>query len=319
VKKESPILPPKILPPRPAIQTVRQGSPLKNQITTSPSKSPPSLRPAPPKPTPPIIPSKEPGIPLTDWARTPQVTPSLQLPRHLIPQNQPNMVRPQSTPQLAPSRTGVIIPPSQENGVRPMGSLMLGHKRERSLTLIPLITLSTPSPPETPSSTPSQTSSHALLLNITSPPPPAPSTQTLCLTVPKSISELTLTANLTKDLTLHGSYTFTVTANGRKLSPTIWPDSASRRSGTTDSISVTRVPPPMPTVPSGNVIGDMWKFGVVLGEAGSITSVEAGCTAFLKRDERGLLVRGERSRTGIAAGEDGGELERVVVLILRGR
>jgi hypothetical protein len=75
----------------------------------------------------------------------------------------------------------------------------------------------------------------------------------------------------------------------------------------------------MPTVPSGNVIGDMWKFGVVLGEAGSITSVEAGCTAFLKRDERGLLVRGERSRTGIAAGEDGGELERVVVLILRGR
>lgn len=50
-----------------------------------------------------------------------------------------------------------------------------------------------------------------------------------------------------------------------------------------------------------------------------MTSVEANCTAFLKRDERGLLVRGERSRTGQAAGEDGGELERVVVLVLRGR
>ena len=127
---------------------------------------------------------------------------------------------------------------------------------------------------------------------------------------------------MTKDLTLHGSYTFTVTSNGRKLSPTIWPDSASRRSGTTDSIAVARVPvsvPPTPPTPSGNLIGDTWRFSVVLGEPGSITSVEAGCTAFLKRDERGLLVRGERSRTGIAAGEDGGELERVVVLVLRGR
>jgi hypothetical protein len=65
--------------------------------------------------------------------------------------------------------------------------------------------------------------------------------------------------------------------------------------------------------------GDHWKFTILLGEAGSITSVEAGCTAFLKRDERGLLVRGERSRTGIAAGEDGGEVERVVLLVLRGR
>ena len=65
--------------------------------------------------------------------------------------------------------------------------------------------------------------------------------------------------------------------------------------------------------------GDTWRFTLTLGDPGSVTSIEAGCTAFLKRDERGLLVRGERSRTGQAAGEDGGELERVVILVLRGR
>jgi hypothetical protein len=131
---------------------------------------------------------------------------------------------------------------------------------------------------------------------------------------------------MTKDLTLHGSYTFSVIANGRKVPPSIWPD-ASRRSGTvggvTDSISVLPQHPATPQTPAVGLNakewGDHWRFGISLGEAGSITSVEASCTAFLKRDERGLLVRGERSRTGMAAGEDGGEVERVVLLVLRGR
>src|SRR5271163_3030396 len=48
VKTESPVLAPAALPPRPQSQ-VRSGSPLKNQISLSPSKSPPALRPAPPK------------------------------------------------------------------------------------------------------------------------------------------------------------------------------------------------------------------------------------------------------------------------------
>lgn len=129
-----------------------------------------------------------------------------------------------------------------------------------------------------------------------------------------------MNAYLAKDLTLHGSYTFTVTLNGRKLSPTVWPD-ASRRSGTTDSIAVAPRGSMLPqtALPGADGIGDTWRFTLALGEPGSITSIEAGCTAFLKRDERGLLVRGERSRTGQAAGEDGGELERVVILVLRGR
>ena len=127
-----------------------------------------------------------------------------------------------------------------------------------------------------------------------------------------------------KDLTLHGSYTFTVIANGRKIPPSIWPD-ASRRSGTTDSIAVTSKAAEAASEGGGTATlnekewGDHWRFGISLGEAGSITSVEAACTAFLKRDERGLLVRGEKSRTGMAAGEDGGETERVVLLVLRGR
>ena len=133
---------------------------------------------------------------------------------------------------------------------------------------------------------------------------------------------------MTKDLTLHGSYTFSVVANGRKVPPTEWPD-ASRRSGTvggaTDSISVLPQHPAAPQTTSSGLglnakeWGDHWRFVISLGDAGSITIVEAGCTAFLKRDDRGLLVRGERSRTGMAAGEDGGEVERVVLLVLRGR
>ena len=127
---------------------------------------------------------------------------------------------------------------------------------------------------------------------------------------------------MTKDLALHGSYTFTVTSNGRKVAPQIWPD-ASRRSGTvtTDSIAVVPRGTPIAPVasPGSGAVGDQWRFTIPLGDMGSITSIEANCTAFLKRDERGLLVRGERSRTGQAAGEDGGELERVVIIVLRGR
>jgi hypothetical protein len=340
LKKESPILPPQTLPPRPSLppqpqQQVRQGSPLKNQIIASPSKSPPSLRPAPPKSAPPLAANKDTGIPLTDWARTPQVPP-------LLPANnsrtmgiqgsnlRPSVSTPVSTPQVTPSRTAVITPAtSQENGVRqPLHNIMLNSKRERSLTLIPLITLSTPTQLASPAASSTSTSSSpqpastGLLLSITSPPPPSPSTQTICLTVSKDTPELILNAYLTKDLTLHGSYTFTVSSNGRKLAPSIWPD-ASRRSGTTDSIAVaprgTPLPTPTTNSTSAGILGDTWRFGLVLGEPGSITTIEAGCTAFLKRDERGLLVRGERSRTGQAAGEDGGELERVVILVLRGR
>ena len=325
LKKESPVTAPQ-LPPRPQ-QQIRQGSPLKNQITASPSKSPPSLRPAPPKSVPSVAPSKEVGIPLTDWARTPPLAPASNSSRTMVTQG--SNLRPlPSTPQLAPpaTRTGTVIPPSQENGVRqPLHNLMINTKRERNLTLIPLITLSTPpqltSPTVSSTSTTSspQPSSTSLLLSITSTPPPAPSTQTICLTVSKDTPELVLNAYLAKDLTLHGSYTFTVSANGRKVSPSIWPD-ASRRSGTTDSIAVAPRGTSLPTPPaSTGALGDAWRFNVVLGEPGSITSIEAGCTAFLKRDERGLLVRGERSRTGQAAGEDGGELERVVILVLRGR
>ena len=220
-----------------------------------------------------------------------------------------------------PVRTGVVVP--QPNGTGPPGqNLMYGVKKERNLTLIPLVTITTAPVPEpvttSPTSTP-QSTYPGILLSITSPPPPAQSTQTLCLTVPRDIDNLTLSAHLTKDLTLHGSYTFTVTANGRRLSPTVFPD-ASRRSGTIDSIAV--LPPrqsPTPPATLGSGTGDMWKFTIALGEKGSVTTIDASCTAFLKRDERGLLVRGERSRTGQAAGEDGGELERVVVLVLRGR
>lgn len=324
LKKESPILPPQSLPPRP--QQVRQGSPLKNQITASPSKSPPSLRPAPPKSVPPLAPNKDIGIPLTDWARTPQVPP-------LLPSsNSRTMViqgsnRPPPTPQVQQSRTGVVTP-SQENGVRqPLHNIMFNSKRERGLILIPLLTLSTPTQLASPAASSTTTSSSpqpsstGLLLTITSTPPPAPSTQTICLTVSKDTPELILNAYLTKDLTLQGSYTFTVTSNGRKLAPLIWPD-ASRRSGTTDSIAVVPRGTPIPTNSNNTnatgILGDTWRFNLVLGEPGSITTVEASCTAFLKRDERGLLVRGERSRTGQAAGEDGGELERVVILVLRG-
>jgi hypothetical protein len=142
----------------------------------------------------------------------------------------------------------------------------------------------------------------------------------------RDVNEVILNAYLTKDLALHGSYTFTVTSNGRKMAPAIWPD-ASRRSGTvtTDSIAVaargTPVTPvtTIPIVSTSSAVGDQWRFIIPLGDMGSITSIEANCTAFLKRDERGLLVRGERSRTGQAAGEDGGELERVVIIVLRGR
>jgi len=319
IKPESPVLAPQPLPPRPA-PPARQGSPLKNQLSPNPSKSPPSLRPAPPKAgPPPPLPAKDAGIPLGEWAKTPstQVLP----PRPMLPVVRPGPATP-SIPQ-GPSKTGVVIPPST-NGVQPLQNIMLGTKRERSLTLIPLVTISTTSissPVSTTSTTStSQSGQHGLLLSITSPAPPAQSTQTLCLTVPRDIADLMLNAYLTKDLTLHGSYTFTVSANGRKLSPTVWPD-ASRRSGTTDSIAVLPRPgnpPPSPsTGPTGT--GDTWKFTIPLGDKGSVTSIEASCTAFLKRDDRGLLVRGERSRTGQAAGEDGGELERIVILVLRGR
>jgi hypothetical protein len=323
LKKESPIVAPQLPPPRPQ-QQIRQGSPLKNQITSTPSKSPPSLRPAPPKSAPSSVPSKDIGIPLTDWARTPVLAPGSNSRTMAI---QGSNLRPSpSTPQLAPpvNRTGMVVPP-QENGVRqPLHNLMTNTKRERSLTLIPLITLSTPpqlpSPPISSPSTSSspQPSSTSLLLSITSIPPPAPSTQTICLTVSKDTPELILSAYLTKDLTLQGSYTFTVSSNGRKVAPSVWPD-ASRRSGTTDSIAVAPKGTTIPPTASTGALGDTWRFNLVLGEPGSITSIEAGCTAFLKRDERGLLVRGERSRTGQAAGEDGGELERVVILVLRGR
>jgi hypothetical protein len=309
VKNESPILAPQPLPPPPQSQ-VRQSSPLKNQITASPSKSPPSLRPAPPKSLPLVPQNKDLVLPMAAWARTPQVLATIA--RHTI--------RP--APQTVPPRTGVVIPPSQENGVRqPLHNLMIGNKRERNLTLIPLVTLSTsaehssPTQSSTSASSTPQPSSTALLLSVTSTTPPAPSTQTICLTVPKYTNELVLNAYLAKDLTLQGSYTFTVTSNGRKLSPTLWPD-ASRRSGTTDSIAVAPRGT-TPTTPNG--LGDAWRFSIALGDYGSITTIEAGCTAFLKRDERGLLVRGERSRTGQAAGEDGGELERVVIIVLRGR
>jgi hypothetical protein len=228
-----------------------------------------------------------------------------------------------TTPQTqGPSRTGVVVPPPQ-NGVAPVQNLMAGIKKERNLTLMPLVTISTTPfvAPGTVTTPTTPTVTEGILLSITSPPPPAQSTQTLCLSVPRDIADITLSAFLTKDLTLHGSYTFTVTANGRKLSPVLWPD-ASRRSGTIDSIAVlpTRPNGSSPTPPSiGGGPGDQWKFVIPLGEKGSITSVDANCTAFLKRDERGLLVRGERSRTGQAAGEDGGEVERVVILVLRGR
>ena len=259
LKKESPILAPQLPPPRPQ-QQVRQGSPLKNQITASPSKSPPSLRPAPPKSVPSLGPSKDNGIPLTDWARTPPLAPGSNSRTMAI---QGSNLRPSpSTPQVTPpvNRTGMVVPPSQENGVRqPLHNLMINTKRERSLTLIPLITLS--SPPQLPSPTVSSTStssspqpsSTGLLLSITSPPPPAPSTQTICLTVSKDTPELILNAYLTKDLTVHGSYTFTVSSNGRKVSPSIWPD-ASRRSGTTDSIAVApKGTPVLPTPSTGEV------------------------------------------------------------------
>src|SRR5271156_5281490 len=154
LKKESPILAPQPLPLVPRPQQLRQGSPLKNQITASPSKSPPSLRPAPPKPAtnvPALAPNKAIGIPLTAWARTPSVGgPTTLQPNRMIPQG--TALRP--APALPPpqTRTGVVIPPSQENGVRqPLHNLMLNNKRERSLTLIPLITLST-SPPTLASS-----------------------------------------------------------------------------------------------------------------------------------------------------------------------
>jgi len=306
VKRESPVIPPQTLPTRPTPQQTRQGSPLKNQVTTSPSKSPPSLRPAPPKPAAPVVPvlNKDTGVPLTDWARTPQVNTT---PRPTQPQTGPtNMLRPATL--APPTRTGVIIPPSQENGVRPLNTIMMGTKRERSLTLIPLVTLS----------------SEGYLHTITSPHPPAPATQTICLTISRDTNEVVLNAYLAKELSLHGSYTFTVTSNGRKVAPAIWPD-ASRRSGTVTTDSIAVAPRGSPAAPvtttalSSSVAGDQWRFNIPLGDMGSITSIEANCTAFLKRDERGLLVRGERSRTGQAAGEDGGELERVVIIVLRGR
>jgi hypothetical protein len=225
-------------------------------------------------------------------------------------------------PASVPIRTGTVIPPSQENGVRqPLHSLMANAKRERNLTLLPLMTLSTlanqasPNISSTSTSSTPQPVSSSLLFSITSSPPPSPSTQTICVSVPKDTTELVLNAYLTKDLTLHGSYTFTVTSNGRKVSPSMWPD-ASRRSGATDSVIFPKAPNAPPTTGG---IGDQWRFSLPLGDPGSLTSIDAGCTAFLKRDERGLLVRGERSRTGQAAGEDGGELERVVFIVLRGR
>jgi hypothetical protein len=291
LKRESPVLAPQQLPPRPG--TVRQSSPLKNQVLPSPVKSPPSLRPAPPKPLVPQTP-KENGVPLGDWARQPLQNRGMTI--------QTSLQRGPQTP-LTP-RTGMVIPPSMENGIRASQSIMFPAKRDRSLTLMPLVTITTEG-------------EEGLVWNITSPAPPTSSTQTLCLTLPSATTQLSLTAHLTKDLTLQGSYTFTVTCNNRKLAPTVWPDS-SRRSGTTDTVTVAPHPNPPVPVPS-TLLGDTWKFTVPLGEPGSVSCLEAGCTAFLKRDERGLLVRGERSRTGQAAGEDGGEVERVVLLILRGR
>lgn len=320
LKTESPIIPSQMLPQQP--KQVRQGSPLKNQIITSPSKSPPSLRPAPPKAIPPTAPQKDSSVPPTDWPRPQQSTPILPTTNRTLPIQA--LPRPAPQPSV-PSRTAVV--PPAENGVRqPLHNLLLNTKKERNLSLIPLITISTLTAATSPIlSTDSASSSPLpkspeLLLSITSTPPPAPSTQSLCLTVPNEISELVLNVFLTKDLTLHGSYTFTVSSNGRKIAPTIWPD-ASRRSGATDSITITpKGTPPGQTHPFAvGAIGDAWQFLLTLGEPGSITTIEASCTAFLKRDERGLLVRGERSRTGQAAGEDGGELERVVVLVLRGR
>jgi len=336
VKTESPVLAPAALPPRTQSQ-VRSGSPLKNQISLSPSKSPPALRPAPPKAISPAAPppSLAPPIQLpaassgVDFNRTPALPPQNTVARTLgAPQA---LARPpvpaQQYPQ--PSRTSMINPPVQENGVRPLQSLMQNAKRDRSLTLIPLITLSTATGTTQPNGTytngTTPTSSSSILLSITSITPPAPSTQTLILSVPRDTPELVLNAHVTKDLALQGSYTFTVTCNGRKLAPTLWPD-ASRRSGSIDSIAVT-APSSTPISPpstagglaSSGGLGDHWRFSVQLGDPGSVTTLEAGCVAFLKRDERGLLVRGERSRTGQAAGEDGGELERVVVLVMRGR
>lgn len=309
MKKESPVIPHETLPQQAG--QARQGSPLKNQITASPSKSPPALRPALPKPVPSIAPQKDLGISVTDWSRQ-QTAPII--PTHS--RAAPVQGLPHPTPQpLAPSRTGVIVPPTEASARQPLHNLLVSTKRERNLNLIPLITISTVAAANSPSSSPSPNLSR--LLTITSPPPPAPSTQTLCVTVLGEVSELIFNAFLTKDLTLHGSYTFTVTLNGRKLAPTLWPD-ASRRSGTTDSISVAAPPGQTPLLTPG-AIGDAWQFVLTLGEPGSISTIEASCTAFLKRDERGLLVRGERSRTGQAAGEDGGELERVVILVLRGR
>ena len=320
VKHESPVLTPQPLPAPRAPNQVRQSSPLKSQITASPSKSPPNLRPAPPKPVAlsQAAVNKEVGTSTPDWMRTNQ-TPVVA-PR---PTTTPSTAI-HASPQLVPTVRTAIIGPSQENLMKqPLQNIMVGTKRERNLTLIPLITVSIPSTQasagssaSTPSTQPSTT---GLLLTITSTPPPAPSTQTVCLSVPRTTTELILSAYLTKDLTLHGSYTFTVSSNGRKLAPTLWPDST-RRSGTADSITVAaKGGNAVSSVGLGGAVGDAWKFTVPLGDSESVTSVDANCTAFLKRDERGLLVRGERSRTGQAAGEDGGELERVVIIVHRGR
>jgi hypothetical protein len=316
LKKESPVLAPQPLPPPRAPNQVRQSSPLKNQITSTPSKSPPNLRPAPLKPVAPALTptNKEVGTPVSDWPKPTQGTP--MLPRTAAA----TVLRP--SPQLTPPvRTGLALTSSQDNGTRqPLQNIMLTNKRERNLTLIPLITLTTLIEQSSPvssdlSSSQLHVSNKGLLLSITSVTPPAPSLQSFCVNVPPNTTTLVLNAYLTKDLTFHGSYTFTVSCNGRKLAPTIWPDST-RRSGTADSLPVT---------PKGNAsvglpteLGDAWRFTVPLGEQGSMTSIDANCTAFLKRDERGLLVRGERSRTGQAAGEDGGELERVVIIVMRG-
>src|SRR5437773_1026959 len=118
-EKESPILLPQSLPPRPQQQQkTRQGSPLKNQITATPSKSPPSLRPAPPKSVPSAGSTKDMGIPLTDWARTPQLLPGSNGSRATVIQGS-NFRPSPATPQVQQNRTtSGVVAPVQENGVR---------------------------------------------------------------------------------------------------------------------------------------------------------------------------------------------------------